>query len=612
MTLKETENARAITFLRQADGGLGITSTENIADTAFVGTWTVTIQNVIKKQIMMATPELDSIRSITLIKDVTEATERIRNLIANDDSFRSSKDRQKLLGKTGTPNCLEDLLKRVSKDGGIDEIQHLSRDGYRHTQRRLSHAVSLMYANALAKRLRLQDTDNKGIYIQFEGQRQKLSMKGLNRAHLSPKARGLTNKQMRIDLAIALLVVLHPIRNCPLCGVTEVHFFQHCERCDKSNNSLNNIKKGYRRTYDTHKGLKREISYYTRFLPFISKGDHEPKPSDYFFLKDDEHQTPRSPSPNNNSDNIRGDILLIFQEAQGEEICILDVTVRGIHMKSYGINQMEKDTGYFKYGATAELGDKHKIVTYKRWDHDGRIIPFALDTAGGISKNTLKFIQKMFSRKDQHGNIRDWPSEAYRVLHKKRFMDRISQVLRIERVKMTLRLLGKDDSTPQRQPRSVQVQHTPDSSQDSNQIAPDESQLSAQIASPIPATPQPSPQTTAPTIAISDASQLFSQMTISSLATSQDSEQVDNPVSSLTVSQDPSVSLHIGDNDIDTYNDHSISNSNSNSTSSSNIYNSSCSCSSSSSNSSSSSSNGILEQFHPGSLYAVASGAELT
>ena len=285
MTLKETENARAITFLRQADGGLGITSTENIADTAFVGTWTVTIQNVIKKQIMMATPELDSIRSITLIKDVTEATERIRNLIANDDSFRSSKDRQKLLGKTGTPNCLEDLLKRVSKDGGIDEIQHLSRDGYRHTQRRLSHAVSLMYANALAKRLRLQDTDNKGIYIQFEGQRQKLSMKGLNRAHLSPKARGLTNKQMRIDLAIALLVVLHPIRNCPLCGVTEVHFFQHCERCDKSNNSLNNIKKGYRRTYDTHKGLKREISYYTRFLPFISKGDHEPKPSDYFFSR---------------------------------------------------------------------------------------------------------------------------------------------------------------------------------------------------------------------------------------------------------------------------------------------------------------------------------------
>jgi hypothetical protein len=39
---------------------------------------------------------------------------------------------------------------------------------------------------------------------------------------------------------------------------------------------------------------------------------------------------------------------------------------------------------------------------------------------------------------------------------------------------------------------------------------------------------------------------------------------------------------------------------------------SSSSSSNSSSSSSSSSSNGILEQFHPGSLDAVASGAELT
>ena len=116
----------------------------------------------------------------------------------------------------------------------------------------------------------------------------------------------------------------------------------------------------------------------------------------------------------------RADLEVHFKE--GETIkCLVDVTVSSIHKEA------NKKAGKITSGV-AMVGEQRKDKDYARYLHDGDVIGFAADSAGGLSDSAVKFINRVYC-KPKSVEFSIWHSDKDRVTCKKRFVDGLSCIL---------------------------------------------------------------------------------------------------------------------------------------------------------------------------------------
>ena len=66
-------------------------------------------------------------------------------------------------------------------------------------------------------------------------------------------------------------------------------------------------------------------------------------------------------------------------------------------------------------------------MNYERYHHEGRIVPFAQDSAGGLADKEIQFTNFIYQGVT-NGISRGWISGKERIAHKKRFADTLSAV----------------------------------------------------------------------------------------------------------------------------------------------------------------------------------------
>ena len=76
---------------------------------------------------------------------------------------------------------------------------------------------------------------------------------------------------------------------------------------------------------------------------------------------------------------------------------------------------------------------------YERYHHEGRIVPFAQDSAGGLANMALQFINFIYQGITNGISREGLISEKERIEHKKRFADTLSAVAAKHRVPVLLR-----------------------------------------------------------------------------------------------------------------------------------------------------------------------------
>jgi hypothetical protein len=84
-------------------------------------------------------------------------------------------------------------------------------------------------------------------------------------------------------------------------------------------------------------------------------------------------------------------------------------------------------------GATANEAERLKVKHYERYHHEGIIVPFPQDSAGGLANKAIQFTNFIYQG-ITNGISRGWISEKERFAHKKRFADTLSAVAAKHRV----------------------------------------------------------------------------------------------------------------------------------------------------------------------------------
>ena len=131
---------------------------------------------------------------------------------------------------------------------------------------------------------------------------------------------------------------------------------------------------------------------------------------------------------------------------------LLDTTVSSIHVKAnFEKNACFKSIGYKEVdiyqGSVADKAELAKNVLYsnyarvesglkddKKVETMKHIVPFALDSRGGIGMDALDFIRIVYGKQVPGGPVREWKSDKMRTNWRNQFMDKLSCLMARHRV----------------------------------------------------------------------------------------------------------------------------------------------------------------------------------
>jgi hypothetical protein len=197
--------------------------------------------NVIHKQFKMTDPSQLGQETQTII-DIKDAPMRLETYLA-PDKFEGH-DQEILVGMSNNPSeyrrnnmSMRTILENIKSEAGMssnDDLENLKNFSMGIAQSTLGRAISIVEANSLAEHLstigcpegtKIQDNL---FYLSFMSRRNNLSMRFLNRAHLSDKARRLTSKDLKVTIATMLMLQRYPLEyKCAQCDIQNVRYIQH-------------------------------------------------------------------------------------------------------------------------------------------------------------------------------------------------------------------------------------------------------------------------------------------------------------------------------------------------------------------------------------------------
>jgi hypothetical protein len=156
------------------------------------------------------------------------------------------------------------MLLMAEEDAGVSAVKNHFASMSDH-QHRLSTVLNMAEANIIQEKIVNEQVEGGLISKQsnpklrtFVAQRNPLSNRFLNRAHLSRHLRRQTNNQFRLALWTVLGITLEAGKySCKHCGL-DVQYISHAEQCKTSRYTTNNagLKKSHTRAYALHTELQ--------------------------------------------------------------------------------------------------------------------------------------------------------------------------------------------------------------------------------------------------------------------------------------------------------------------------------------------------------------------
>ena len=468
----EENIAKCIFNLKLNNGGLGVQSVVEIADSALVGSWTCFVDDVFKQlyKIMNVNEsnederdlKLSVLQNISIIQDIKTTADELKNYLYVDNEYKMCDHQSHSILVDGT--CpVSEMLDILCNSAGFDtydsdpgKLIKFRGNKFMKYQKKLTHLKNVISRDHLSDSLLLQHNDkpfnnedgnfksyalNNDIYRSFQD-RSKFSQKFLNRIHMSYNKRTLNLRDTKKILAHTLLISFKSptLHCCKHCNTTDVSYWEHLEQCKyiygtlQKNNGEIEVKLGSR-SQELHKAIKRCCCFhFDTIADATRRGLHEPSANT--FDLDPNHRSFK-PGDSTGPDS-RADILLNALGDSGEhEDFLIDVTVYSSHVKS-NINchfEFHKNNKYFRWvnAGVAKKAWTSKQTHYSKWLHDNHIIPFAFDSAGNIAPGTLKFINKLFAPSNSNYD-RTWNSENERKILKNWFLNKLSMILAKQRV----------------------------------------------------------------------------------------------------------------------------------------------------------------------------------
>ena len=354
-------------------------------------------------------------------------------------------------------------------------------------QSRLAHAVNLANANSLSERyekdIKYPDRCNNPKLRAFSASRGIIANRFVNRLHKSASNRSLTNAQLRLVVWEALGVELFNGVNytCRHCGKQATTYTAHCEACKCSRKNFknnadnnNNIEVTHPQRYSQlHVEAKALISEHFNKADGTTVSKHEPYCESYFPTKDGDseirtaedwhgritnyrggHNVEERPvdaearvhasMTQERREGIRADLLVRTPIGTYNQFFLLDFTCSTIHSDSniqYAFKNVGDGCFDVHQGGVADHAESEKNNLYSKWDHiEGssdeapgkgvkHIVPFACDSRGGIGKDAIDFIRKVYGKQLVDGPVRNWPSDRMRSNLRNLFLDKLSCLL---------------------------------------------------------------------------------------------------------------------------------------------------------------------------------------
>lgn len=220
-----------------------------------------------------------------------------------------------------------------------------------------------------------------------------------------------------------------------------------------------------RRSHEIHKGLKELFRKAVVSIPFAFASKNEPVMAEHYgdlgpSKKLNSPKKKASGTVNTNKEGVtstqgtnsvsssnippfskeasvdtrkRADLEIHFLDGERQQKkVVVDVTCSGIHKKS---NQ--KYAGITSGVANYAAGKKDDI--YDQYLHEGNLISFAVDSAGGLSDAARKFINDLYA-KPKSDELSFWTCDKDRITLKVRFIDSLSCILARHRAMDIIRM----------------------------------------------------------------------------------------------------------------------------------------------------------------------------
>jgi len=349
----------------------------------------------------------------------------------------------------------------IAQCGGTNDITKIRGKG--KTQSRLSMTSNMIDANSLLSKILFMylekfpingvngDGRDNPFFRQFISQRSHTSMRFLNRAHLSNQARGFRPFDLKLIILHRLLIALVPIATftCTRCGVKDVHYNEHLERCKRMHFRTTNLNgepllegdvrylESRGRVDALHSELKFLMKSHWKLIPDVIVGKREPHPDLFFPLNELDEVQQRTDQQVAADRDTRADVLITTAfEGDGQMDILVDHTTSSIHVPSNCSHACKKEK-------LVDVIEKRKDDQYDKWEHHGQIVAFGCDSNGTIGKSAVKLINRLYSKWNiTRTQERCWVSEVSRVALKKRFLDNLSVVFAKAQLK-DIMLLGQ-------------------------------------------------------------------------------------------------------------------------------------------------------------------------
>ena len=462
--------------LRLCNGGLGVQSTLEVVDSAFIGSWTSVADEVFNQlyKIVMANTDGDGdshamtmglLQNLNMILNVKNSAVELKNYICVDNKYKmwDHQTHSILIDGEGSMSEVLDILINSAGFGTFEEnpddlIKFRMNSKTIKYQKKLSYLVNVISRDHMSEKLLLYNTndnetnDNRienvnfkdfvlsnDIFRTFQNKIGKFQNRFLNRIHMSFTKRTLNLKDTKKLLALSLLIPFKPLKyHCKHCN-TDVSFWEHQETCPNTYGNLVTTKKGLEEKYsnksaELHKVTKGCCNYhFSRCADVTIINNREPFVREFFEL-----DAKPDPLHEGKHSNCRADILVNMKgDSERYEQFLLDITISRVFVKSNSKDNFEfnKNNNLWKWvdAGVAKKAYMRKIKHYEKWKHNKHIIPFAFDSAGNIAPRTLEFINKLFAASNQNYN-RTWNSEKERIILKNWFLNKLSMILAKQRV----------------------------------------------------------------------------------------------------------------------------------------------------------------------------------
>ena len=470
LSLDEESISKDIFNLKLSNGGLGVQSTLEVVDSAFIGTWTSVVDEVFPQlfNIAMAVTDgedshtfvLSLLQNLNMIQNIKNSAIELKNYLCIDNTYKLCDNQTHSILIDGEGSVI-DMLNVLIKSAGLGTFEENSEDlkKFRKNsktikyQQKLTYIVNVISRDHMSERLLLYNNTNMGdrgnfkkfvmgndVYRTFQNKIGKFQNRFLNRIHMTFRSRSLNLKDTKKLLALSLLIPFKPLKyHCRHCNSENVTFWEHQETCPNIYGSLVKSGKSLQECYsnrsaELHKSVKSCCNFHiSRCADVTIINNKEPFVREFFELVDKSN-----PLNDDKYSNSRADILInMMGDSEKYEQFLLDVTISRVFVKSNSKDNFEftKNSDYFKWvpAGVAKKAFQRKRDHYEKWAHDKHIIPFAFDSAGNIAPGTNEFINKLFAASGQKFD-RTWNSEKERKILKNWFLNKLSMILAKQRV----------------------------------------------------------------------------------------------------------------------------------------------------------------------------------